>query len=109
MNTRELTPTEQEKADALTELNIDFELLYVTETGLTKSILDATAPINQLLKDKQVHDYDTQLSGPENKVMLPCIVLSNGVREETKSSLYKATKRGDTRFWPGRFNRFASD
>nr|MBF4242994.1 DUF262 domain-containing protein [Vibrio anguillarum] len=78
MNTRELTPTEQEKADALTELNIDFELLYVTETGLTKSILDATAPINQLLKDKQVHDYDTQLSGPENKVMLPCIVLSNG-------------------------------
>ncbi|ELL4669442.1 DUF262 domain-containing protein [Vibrio fluvialis] len=109
MNTRELTPAESEKVNALKELNIDFELLYVTETGLTKSILDATAPISQLLKNKQIHDYDAQLFGTENKVMLSCIVLSNGAREETKSSLYRATARGDTRFWPGRFNKFASD
>ncbi|HDM8070177.1 DUF262 domain-containing protein [Vibrio harveyi] len=109
MNTRELTSVGLEKIEVLKELSIDFELLYVTETGLRKSILDATAPIVQLLKNKQVHDYDAQLSGTEHKAMLTCIVLSNGTREETKTSLYKATARGDTRFWPGRFNHFASD
>ncbi|WDZ72937.1 hypothetical protein PWW31_03850 [Vibrio harveyi] len=98
MNTRELTSVGLEKIEVLKELSIDFELLYVTETGLRKSILDATAPIVQLLKNKQVHDYDAQLSGTEHKAMLTCIVLSNGTREETKTSLYKATARGDTRF-----------
>ncbi|MCR9577314.1 DUF262 domain-containing protein [Vibrio alginolyticus] len=109
MNTRELTSVELEKIEVLKGLSIDFELLYVTETGLRKSILDATAPIVQLLKNKQVHDFDAQLSGTEHKVMLTCIALSNGTCEETKTSLYKATARGDTRFWPGRFNHFASD
>lgn len=109
MSTRELTPAELEKKTILRGLNIDFELLYVTETGLKKSILDATSPITQLLKNKQIHDYDAQLPGAESKVMLPCIILSGGAREETKSSLYKANTRGDNRFWPGRFNHFASD
>ncbi|GKV82893.1 DUF262 domain-containing protein [Pectobacterium versatile] len=109
MNTRELTQDESDKVQVLRELGIDFELLFVTGTGLTKSILDATSPIIQLLKNKQIHDYDSQKSGSEYKVMLPCIVLSNGTREETKSSLYKANTRGDTRFWPGRFNHFATD
>lgn len=109
MNTRELTSVELEKTEILRKLGIGYELLFVTGTGLTKSILDATALIVQLLKNKQIHDYDAQLFGTENKVMLPCIVLSNGAREETKSSLYRATARGDTRFWPGRFNKFASD
>lgn len=109
MNTRDLTSVELEKTEILRKLDIGYELLFVTGTGLTKSILDATNPIVQLLKEKQIHDYDAQLYGTENKVMLPCIVLSNGAREETKSSLYRATARGDTRFWPGRFNKFASD
>ncbi|MFA0018847.1 DUF262 domain-containing protein [Vibrio splendidus] len=109
MNIRELTSSELEKTQTLSELGIEFELLYVTETGLTKSILDATSPIIELLKNKQIHDYDAQLPGSEYKVMLPCIVLSNGNLEETKTSLYKANTRGDSRFWPGRFSRLASD
>lgn len=109
MNTRELTQDESDKVQTLIGLGIDFALLFVTDTGLTKSILDATSPIIQLLKNKQIHDYDSQRLGTEHKVMLPCIILSNGTREETKSSLYKACTRGDTRFWPGRFNRFAAD
>jgi hypothetical protein len=107
MNTRELTQQESEKAEVLSASGIAYELLFLTGTGLTKSILDATAPIAQLLKSKQVHDYDSQHYGTEHKVVLPCIILSNGIREETKASLYRANNRGDTRFWLGRLHKFA--
>ncbi len=108
MNIKALTPDEDEKKVILDGSGIDYELFFLTETGLTKSILDATAPIVQLLKTKKVHDYDAQQRGTEHKVMLPCVILSNGLREETKASLYRANTRGDTRFWPGRFHDFAS-
>lgn len=108
MNTRELTQGESEKSAVLSNSGIAYQLLFLTETGLTKSILDATAPIVQLLKTKQVHDYGSQPQGTEHKVMLPCIILSNGLREETTVSLYRATNRGDTRFWPGRFHNFST-
>ncbi|BCE01279.1 DUF262 domain-containing protein [Marinicellulosiphila megalodicopiae] len=108
MNVRDLTPAESEKIEVLKSSKIDFELLFLTDTALNKSILDATAPVVELLKNKQVHNYDSQVNGSEHKVMLPCIILSNGVLEETKASLYRANTRGDTRFWPGRFHNFAS-
>ncbi|PHQ76435.1 MAG: hypothetical protein COB74_02135 [Shewanella sp.] len=108
MNTRELTPAESEKAAVLSNSGIAYELFFLTGTGLKKSILDATAPIAQLLKTKHIHDYDSQHQGTEHKIMLPCIILSNGLREETKASLYRANTRGDTRFWPGRLHKFAS-
>lgn len=108
MNTRDLTPNELAKIEVLSDSNITYELLFLTGTGLSKSILDATAPIAQLLKDKHVHDYDSQGNGPEHKVVNPCIILSNGNRIETKASLYKANTRGDTRFWVGRLHNFAS-
>ncbi|MCE7574407.1 DUF262 domain-containing protein [Aliivibrio fischeri] len=79
----------------------------MTETGLNKSILDATTPIVQLLETKHIHDYESQKYGPEYKVMRPCIILSNDSREETKASLYRAKTRGDMRFWPGRLPNFA--
>ncbi|MEI6896594.1 MAG: DUF262 domain-containing protein [Psychromonas sp.] len=107
MNTRELTQGESEKVAVLKSSGIVYELLFLTDTGLTKSILDATAPIVQLLKTKRIHDYDSQSFGTEHKVMLPCIILSNAHREETQASLYRANGRGDTRFWPGRFHNFA--
>jgi hypothetical protein len=87
MNTRELTPDECEKATVLSRVGIAYALLFLTETGLAKSILDATAPVVQLLKAKHIHDYDSQQNGTEHKVMIPCIILSNGHREETKASL----------------------
>lgn len=107
MNTRELKSDELGKVEVLKASGITYELLFVTATGLNKSILDATAPIVKLLKDKHIHDYESQHFGPEYKVMLPCVILSNGFREETKASLYRAKTRGDIRFWPGRLHNFA--
>ncbi|WP_282131768.1 DUF262 domain-containing protein [Pseudoalteromonas aliena] len=108
MNTRDLTQNELEKTKILENTGITYELLFLTGTGLSKSILDATAPIAQLLKAQHVHDYDSQKNGTEHKVVVPCIILSNGKREETKASLYRANTRGDTRFWLGRLHNYAS-
>lgn len=108
MNTRELNLSEAEKKKVLDESGVAYELVFVTETGLNKSILDATAPVVELLRNKKIHDYSIQQQGSEYKVKLPCIILSAGNREETKASLYRANNRGDMRFWPGRFNSYAS-
>lgn len=108
MNARNLTQDESNKTAVLDEIGIVYELLFITSTGLSKSILDATAPVVRLLKDNKLHDYESQNRGVEHKVMLPCIILSKGGREETKVSLYCANTRGDKRFWPGRFRDFAS-
>lgn len=107
MNTRELTTEESEKIAVIEGLGIDNELLFVTKTGLNKSILDATAPLVKLLKEKKIHNYDIQKQGSEHKVVLPCLIQSRGNLEETKVSLYCANARGDKRFWPGRFRDFA--
>ena len=107
MNTRNLTQNESNNKKILEDSSVSHELLFLTSTGLNKSILDATAPIVKLLKDNHVHDFDSQEQGSDHKVMLPCVILSNGQREETKISLYCANARGDKRLWPGRFSDFA--
>jgi hypothetical protein len=108
MNSRELTAIELEKEKILKDSKIYYELIFLTATGLEKSILDATAPLAKLLKKEVVHDYDLQEQGAEHKVTLPCILISGGQRVETQISLYRPeTKDGDRRLWPGRFNNYA--
>ena len=46
--------------------------LVPTPTGYEKSIMDATAPVRQLLLDARVHNYEVQGQGPNNKVLIPC-------------------------------------
>ena len=109
MNIRDLTEIESEKVKILNEFNIPYSLLFVTDTQLTKNILDATSPIANLLKEQEVHNFELQEYGSDHKIMFPCLILSGEQREETKVSLYRANGRGDTRFWPGRFKDYASD
>jgi len=109
MNQRDLIPQELEKVRILEESKINYALLFLTQTGLEKSILDATKQIVQLLKHEQVHDYELQPQGSEHKVTLPCILISNNEYVETKTSLYRPNaKDGDPRLWPGRFSSYAS-
>ena len=51
--------------------SVPVAFLVPTPTGYEKSIMDATAPIRQLLFDAQVHDYEAQEQGPSNKVLIP--------------------------------------
>lgn len=109
MNTRELTIQEAEKTKVLDTFKVNYGLLFLTENGLKKSIIDATVTIVKLLKTEKVHDYETQRQGSEHKVILPCIILTDDQLIETKISLYRPmTKDGDTRLWPGRFSSYAN-
>jgi hypothetical protein len=100
MSTRKLTQSEIEKQASLDESGINYALLFLTETGLRKSILDATTAIVQLLETDQIHSYRLQQQGENHKVVLPCILLTGNERVETKVSLYRpVTKEGDPRLW----------
>lgn len=82
------------------DLHIDVAFLSPTPTNLQKSILDAVAGVRTLLKDKGIHDYDTQLQGPQNKVLIPAHYVRSKEITDTKASLYRpVTKMGDPRIW----------
>ncbi len=79
--------------------------ISLTETMMNKSIMDAIDPLRKLLRESSLHNFDIQLQGPENKVMLSTILIGvssdgNVLRKETVSSLYRPkTKQGDPRLW----------
>lgn len=79
---------------------VEFTTIQITETGLKKSILDATAPVRAYFKEKNVHDYERQLQGPEHKRIITTFILTEGNQYLTKTSLYRpVTKKGDPRLW----------
>lgn len=91
---------EAQNVKFLVEKQIDFATIQITETGLKKSILDATAPVRAYLKERNIHDYDIQLQGPEHKRVVCTYIMTETARYQTKTSLYRPmTKNGDPRLW----------
>lgn len=81
--------------------------LVPTPTGYEKSIMDATAPIRELLCDAHIHDYSIQGQGPENKVLVETQFVCDGSLVETSASLYRpVTKKGDPRIWFSNLKRY---
>jgi hypothetical protein len=79
---------------------IDVTLLVPTDTGMDKSIMDATTPVRQFLLRHKIHDYDIQDQGPDNKVLYPAFFVTAEGLVETTTSLYRpVTKSGDPRIW----------
>ena len=84
----------------LVDKQVEFTTIQITETGLKKSILDATAPVRAYFKEKNVHDYESQLQGPEHKRIIDTYILTEDAQYLTKTSLYRpVTKKGDPRLW----------
>jgi hypothetical protein len=109
MNTRPLTPMEAENLKFLNQQGLASALLFVTATGLEKSILDATEPVRRLLVRSGIHDFGSQQLGRQAKVRVPSLVLLPDGPVEALTSLYRPlTKNGDPRFWPALFARHAS-
>ena len=82
----------------LVDKQVEFTTIQITETGLKKSILGATAPVRAYLKEKGVHDYEIQQQGPEHKRVIDTYILTEGDLHLTKTSLYRpVTKNGDPR------------
>lgn len=79
---------------------VSVAFLVPTPTGYEKAIMDATAPVRELLKNAGVHDYSLQFQGPENKRIVRAYFVTASGAVETTASLYRPkTKQGDPRIW----------
>jgi hypothetical protein len=97
---RVLTDLEQSKIKILTKNQVSLSLIEPTETGLKKSIMDATGSVRNFLKENNIHDYDIQGQGPENKVQIDAIIYQDFQVIQSIASLYRPkTKKGDPRIW----------
>ena len=97
---RPFTPFEKTNLEYLVNHNVKFTQVQITTTGLKKSILDATTPMRTYFKENNIHDYELQSQGPENKVTKKTFILTGGKVIKTTTSLYRpVTKEGDPRLW----------
>nr|WP_207190420.1 MvaI/BcnI restriction endonuclease family protein [Galbibacter mesophilus] len=84
----------------MTKNQVALSLIEPTETGLKKSIMDATGSIRSFLKSEGIHDYKLQKQGPDNKVIIPTVIHTGFKVIKSKASLYRPqTKNGDPRIW----------
>jgi len=64
---RALSKVEESRLKLLTKNSVSLALIEPTETGLKKSIMDATGPVRNYLKENDFHDYEVQQQGPGYK------------------------------------------
>ncbi|HAF30229.1 MAG TPA: MvaI/BcnI restriction endonuclease family protein [Bacteroidales bacterium] len=97
---RQLSAIEINRIKLLTEKSVELCLIEPTETGLVKSIMDATGSVRTYLKSNSIHDYEFQKQGQENKIQIPSFLISSDKLISSVSSLYRPnTKKGDPRIW----------
>ncbi len=97
---RVLTQIEEDRLKILTKNSISLTLIEPTETGLKKSIMDATGSIRNYLKENSFHDYELQKQGPESKIIIDGYIYEQYKISKSKVSLYRPkTKKGDPRIW----------
>lgn len=105
---RELTLLEKNRFELLTKNQVSFTLIQPTETGLKKSIMDATGTVRSFLLREEIHNYINQKQGTEHKVILDCLIYLQDKVVSSKSSLYRPlTKKGDPRIWFYRLTSYA--
>ena len=97
---RQLSNIEINRIKLLTEKSVELCLIEPTETGLEKSIMDATGSVRTYLKAKSIHDYEFQKQGQESKIQIPSFLISPNELISSIASLYRPnTKKGDPRIW----------
>lgn len=98
---------ELNRIQILSEKGILFTTIEPTKTGLAKSIMDATSSMRTFLKTNQIHDFDTQNRGTENKVKIKGKYILENQERNLEVSLYRANNRGDARIWFSGLNTIA--
>jgi len=95
-------------SNQLNLLRISNSLLNLTQTGIRKSILDATFEIRSLFKENNFHNYDDQIQGSEGKVLKKCFLVTPEGLKPSLVSLYRPnTKNGDPRMWISSLGNYA--
>lgn len=83
--------------------------LVPTETGIRKSIMDATSEIRDFFATHELHNFSSQAQGKGSKAKIQTVILSKGLVINTTTSLYRPnTKGGDARIWPYGLKKSAS-
>ena len=67
VNMRPFTAFEQKNLEFLVNHNVKFTQVEITPTGLSKGILDSTAPMRAYFLENGIHNYEEQLQGKEHK------------------------------------------
>tara|TARA_A100001037_G_C15076183_1_gene601844 strand:- start:96 stop:1310 length:1215 start_codon:yes stop_codon:yes gene_type:complete len=90
-----------EAVTSLKKSDLEFSFLVPTETGLEKSIMDATLPIRKHFIKAGLHNFDEQSQGPSDKVLInTSLITTDSSHAQTTTSLYRPlTKDGDPRIW----------
>lgn len=97
---RQLTTLEIDRIKVLTEKSVELTLIEPTETGLGKSIMDATGVVRNFLKSKAIHDFESQKQGQEYKIQISSYLILENSLANSIASLYRPnTKKGDPRIW----------
>lgn len=97
---RQLTPIEIDRIKILTENSVELCLIEPTETGLVKSIMDATGSVRNFLKSKGIHNFELQNQGQVSKVQITSKLIDSDKVVNSIASLYRPnTKNGDPRIW----------
>lgn len=106
---RALSKTEENRLKILTKNSVSLALIEPTETGLNKSIMDATGPIRNYLKENNFHDFEVQQQGPEYKVIIEGFIYDQYKIVKSNVSLYRpVTKKGDPRIWLSGLTNYAN-
>src|SRR5690606_34943614 len=89
----------------LVKKGVEHSVFVPTETGLRKSILDATRTVRTHFELTGFHDYSMQPQGPEFKAVRTGYLVTSSTLIPSYVSLYRpVTKKGDPRMW---FRRLA--
>ncbi|WP_197475001.1 MvaI/BcnI family restriction endonuclease [Oleiphilus sp. HI0079] len=76
---------------------------------MKKSIMDAHEGLRRFFLKQNLHDYDKQLKGTENKKEIRTLLIHQDKVLDTKTSLYRPnSKNGDPRVWVYNLKKFAS-
>jgi len=90
----------EDTREIIGKLDLNAVYFYPTANALNKSILDATKEIRGFLQANDVHDYEKQGQGGDEKVEVATLFVREDSLVETKASLYRpVTKDGDPRVW----------
>lgn len=82
------------------KIGLQVAFLVPTPTGYQKSIMDATIPLREMLRETGIHNYVEQKQGTEFKELVKTYFLTPDRVIETEASLYRPiTKQGDPRIW----------
>ncbi len=87
---------------------IPYCFISPTDTGLAKSIMDATGQVRDFLALEGIHDYSNQKQGSDYKAVFDGYFVTTRGLVPTKVSLYRPlTKRGDPRIWFSHLGKYA--